>query len=112
VRAGKLRALAVTTASRSRAAPEIPTVAESGVPGYHATTWYALLAPARTPDPIVRTLHAASIKALRSQGVTEQLAAQGAEAVASSPEELRSFLRKEIEVWTRVIEKANIRPNT
>jgi tripartite-type tricarboxylate transporter receptor subunit TctC len=112
VRAGKLRALAVTTAARSRAAPEIPTVAESGVPGYQATTWYALLAPARTPGAIVRTVHVATVQVLRSPTVTEQLSAQGAEAVGNSPEALREFMQKQIEVWTRVIRQAHIRPNT
>ncbi|MGZ5151774.1 MAG: tripartite tricarboxylate transporter substrate binding protein [Burkholderiales bacterium] len=112
VRAGKLRALAVTTPARSRAAPEIPTVAESGVPGYQATTWYALLAPARTPSAIVIKVHTAAVEALRSPYVTEQLAAQGAEPVANSPEELRKFLQSEIEVWTQVIRQARIRPNT
>jgi tripartite-type tricarboxylate transporter receptor subunit TctC len=112
VRAGKLRALAVTTPARSRAAPEIPTVAESGVPGYQATTWYALLAPARTPGTIVSKVHAAAVEALHSSAVTEQLAAQGAEPVANSPEELRKFLQSQIEVWTQVIKQARIRPNT
>ena len=112
VRSGKLRGLAVTTRSRSRAAPEIPTVAESGVPGFQATTWYALLAPARTSPAIIKTLHAATVQALRSPAVTEQLVAQGAEPIGNSPDELRAFLQNEIEVWTKVIKQANIRPNT
>jgi len=112
VRSGKLRGLAVTTRSRSRAAPEIPTVAESGVPGFQATTWYALLAPAGTSPAIVRKLHAATVQALRSPAVTDPLVAQGAEPIANSPEELRAFLQNEIDVWTKVIRQANIRPNT
>ena len=112
VRSGKLRGLAVTTRSRSRAAPEIPTVAESGVPGFQATTWYALLAPARTSPAIIKTLHAATVQALRSPAVTEQLVAQGAEPIGNSPDELRAFLQNEIDVWTKVIKQANIRPNT
>ena len=112
VRSGKLRGLAVTTRSRSRAAPEIPTVAESGVPGFQATTWYALLAPAGTPPAIIKQLHAATVQALRSPAVADQLVAQGAEPIANSPDELRAFLQNEIEVWTKVIKQANIRPNT
>jgi tripartite-type tricarboxylate transporter receptor subunit TctC len=112
VRSGKLRGLAVTTRSRSRAAPEIPTVAESGVPGFQATTWYALLAPAGTPPAIIKQLHAATVQALRSPVVADQLVAQGAEPIGNSPDELRAFLQNEIEVWTKVIRQANIRPNT
>ncbi|MBI3937706.1 MAG: tripartite tricarboxylate transporter substrate binding protein [Betaproteobacteria bacterium] len=112
VRSGKLRGLAVTTRSRSRAAPEIPTVSESGIPGFRATTWYALLAPARTSPAIIKKLHGATVQALRSPAVTGQLVAQGAEPIANSPEELRTFLQTEIDVWTKVIEQAKIRPNT
>lgn len=112
VRSGKLRGLAVTTRARSRAAPEIPTVAESGVPGFQATTWYALLAPAGTSPAIVKKLHAEAVQALRSPAVTDRLVAQGAEPIANSPDELRAFLQNEIDVWTKVIRQANIRPNT
>jgi len=113
VRSGKLRGLAVTTASRSHAAPDIPTVAEAAsIPGYRASTWYALLAPARTPAPIVGKLHSTVKAALQSPAVTEQLAAQGAEPIASTPDELKRFLQNEIEVWTKVIKAANIKPNT
>ena len=113
VRSGKLRGLAVTTASRSHAAPDIPTVAEAAsIPGYRASTWYALLAPAGTPAPIVGRLHGTAKAALQSPAVTESLAAQGAEAIANTPDELRRFLQNEIEVWTKLIKVANIRPNT
>jgi tripartite-type tricarboxylate transporter receptor subunit TctC len=111
VRSGKLRALAVTTRSRSAAAPDIPTVAESGIPGFQATTWYALLAPAGTPPAIIERLHAETVQALRSPGVTDLLHAQGAEAIANSPQELRAFLENEIAVWTKVIRQANIHTN-
>ncbi|HSQ03551.1 MAG TPA: tripartite tricarboxylate transporter substrate binding protein, partial [Burkholderiales bacterium] len=112
VRSGKLRALAVTTRSRSSAAPDIPTVAESGIPGFQATTWYALLAPAGTSPAIIEKLHAVTVHVLRSPAVTDLLRAQGAEAIANSPQELRAFLENEIAVWTKVIRQANIRPNT
>jgi tripartite-type tricarboxylate transporter receptor subunit TctC len=87
-------------------------VAESGVPGFQATTWYALLAPAGTSPAIVRKLHTATVQALRSPAVTDPLVAQGAEPIANSPDEARAFLRNEIDVWTKVIRQANIRPNT
>jgi tripartite-type tricarboxylate transporter receptor subunit TctC len=111
VRSGKLRALAVTTRSRSRAAPDVPTVAESGIAGFHATTWYALLAPAGTSPAIIGRLHAETVQALRSPKVAGQLQAQGAEPIANTPAELRAFLENEIAVWTKVIRQANIRPS-
>lgn len=109
VKSGKLRALAMTGRSRSRATPEIPTVAEAGYAGYEATLWYALLAPARTPPPVIDTVHAQAVRVIRSQSVTEQLAAQGAEPVGNSPRELDAFLRTEIERWSKLIERAQIR---
>ncbi len=113
VRSGQLRGLAVTSAARSRAVPDIPTVAEAAqLPGFRASSWYALLAPARTPGDIVRRLNAAATQALRSPAVTEQLLAQGAEPIASTPVELDRFLRAEIETWTNVIRQAKVRPNT
>jgi tripartite-type tricarboxylate transporter receptor subunit TctC len=113
VRAGQLRGLAVTSIARSRAAADIPTVAEAAsLADYRASTWYALLAPARTPAPIVMKVHSAAMRALRSSAVTEQLLAQGAEPVASTPDQLRLFMQNEIDVWTKVIRQANIRPST
>ena len=113
VRSGQLRGLAVTTAARSRAAPEVPTVAEAAsLPGYRASTWYALFAPARTPAPIISTLHRVATQALKTPAVIEQLAAQGGEPIANTPDELRQFLQNEIDVWTRIIRQAGIKPNT
>ena len=111
VRSGQLRGLAVTTAARSRAAPDVPTVAEAAsLPGYRASTWYALLAPARTPAPVIHTLHRAATQALKNPTVVEQLAAQGGDAIAGTPDELRRFLQNEIDVWTKVIRQAGIKP--
>ena len=113
VRAGQLRGLAVTTAARSRAAPEVPTVAEAAsLPGYRASTWYALFAPARTPTPIISTLHRAATQALKAPAVVEQLAALGGDPIGNTPDELRQFLQNEIDVWTRIIRQAGIKPNT
>ncbi|MEO8442079.1 MAG: tripartite tricarboxylate transporter substrate binding protein [Betaproteobacteria bacterium] len=112
VRSGQLRGLAVTSAMRSRAVPDIPTVAEAvPLPGYRASSWYALLAPARTPPMIINKLHDAATQALRSPAIAEPLLAQGAEPIGNTPEELRQFLRTEIDMWTTVIRQANIRPN-
>jgi tripartite-type tricarboxylate transporter receptor subunit TctC len=113
VRSGQLRGLAVTTAMRSRAAPDIPTVAEAAqLPGFRASSWYALLAPARTAPAIVERLHGAATEALRSPAVSDQLLAQGAEPIGNSPAELRQFLRTEIDTWTTVIRQAKLKPNT
>jgi tripartite-type tricarboxylate transporter receptor subunit TctC len=113
VRSGQLRALAVTSARRSRAVPEIPTVAEAAqLPGFRASSWYALLAPARTSPAIINRLHAVATQVLRSPAMTEPLLAQGAEAIASTPAELRRFLDAEIEVWTSVIRQAKVKPGS
>jgi tripartite-type tricarboxylate transporter receptor subunit TctC len=108
VRSGKLKVLAVTTLKRSRAAPDVPTVAEAGLPGFNATTWYALLAPAGTSPAIVGKVHGAAVQALHSPQVVQQLSAQGAEAIANRPEELRAFLEEQIATWTKVMRQANI----
>jgi tripartite-type tricarboxylate transporter receptor subunit TctC len=110
IKAGKLRALAVTSAKRSGALPDIPTIAEAGLPGYDSTQWYGVLAPAGTPHEIVARLHAEIVRALRLPDVRERLAADGAEAVGSTPEEFAAFIQSEIEKWTAVARSAGIRP--
>jgi tripartite-type tricarboxylate transporter receptor subunit TctC len=109
IKAGKLRALAVTSAKRSEALPEVPTIAESGLPGYDSVQWYGVLAPAGTPREIVARLHAEIARALRAPDVRERLAADGAEPVGSSPEEFAAFIRSEIDKWARVASAAGIR---
>ncbi len=109
IKAGKLRALAVTSAKRSAAASELPTVVEAGVPGYVVTGWYGMFVPAATPAPVVATLHAATVKALRSRDVSERLSNEAAEIVASTPPQFAEFLKAEIAKWAGVIRKANIR---
>jgi tripartite-type tricarboxylate transporter receptor subunit TctC len=109
VRAGRLRALAMTGTTRSRAAPEIPTVAEAGYGAYQASLWYALLGPVKMPAPIVKRLHADAVAVIKSQDMTDQLMAQGAEPVGNNPQELELFMRSEIERWTKVIKQAQIR---
>ncbi|MDB5812769.1 MAG: hypothetical protein JWN94_4891 [Betaproteobacteria bacterium] len=112
IRAGKLRALAVTSAKRSAVAPELPTVSEAGVPGYVVTGWYGLFVPAATPAPVVATLHAGAVKAIKSKEVSERLSSEAAEIVGSSPREFADYLKAEINKWAAVIRKAQIKPES
>ena len=104
VKGGKLRALAVTTAKRSPALPDVPTIAESGVPGYEATSWFGLLAPAGTPPAIVGQLNAAILKALADPEVKKKLAEQGAEAHGETPAQFASFIQSETAKWGKVVQ--------
>lgn len=108
VKAGRLRALAVTGEKRSPAAPQLPTMLEAGYPGVVMTLWNALLAPAGTPPDIVAKLHAEVIKASRSQDVRDRLAAEGTEALTTTPGELTENLKSETARWAKVIKAANI----
>lgn len=109
VRAGKLRLLGVTGKARSAATPDVPTIAEAGVAGYEATLWYALLAPAGTPQATVSRLNAAMRKTLAFPDVRERFGKYGAETSASSPEEATAHIRQEIEKWRKVIKAAGIK---
>jgi tripartite-type tricarboxylate transporter receptor subunit TctC len=109
IRAGRIRAIAVTSARRANAAPDIPTVAESGVPGYEASSWFALLAPAGTPRTIVSRLNAEVLKALQMREVQESLTRQGMDPTGSTPAEADAYLKSEIAKWTRVVREAGIR---
>jgi tripartite-type tricarboxylate transporter receptor subunit TctC len=108
-RAGKLRALATTGPKRTPVAPEIPTVAESGVPGYEVTTFYGVSAPARTPRPIIDRLHAELVRALKAPDVRERLQGLGADPVGNTPEQYTAFMQNEIAKWTKVIRAAGIK---
>jgi tripartite-type tricarboxylate transporter receptor subunit TctC len=110
VKSGKLAAVAVTSAKRSPALPDAPTIAESGVPGYEASTWYGLLAPARTPAAAVARLHQATVKILADAALRGKLADQGFEPVGDSPEEFGAYIKSEIAKWGNVIRDAGIRP--
>jgi tripartite-type tricarboxylate transporter receptor subunit TctC len=109
-REGKLRALAVTSAKRSSAAPELPTVAESGFPGFEATTWIGLLAPANTPASTLTRLHTQTAKALALPDVRAKFADLGMEPVGGSPEELALVIRSDLPRWARVIKNSGARP--
>jgi tripartite-type tricarboxylate transporter receptor subunit TctC len=103
VRAGKLRALAVTTTKRSPAAPEVPTMGEAGVPGFDISNWFAYFAPAGTPSEVIGKLNAEINRALKLPDVKEKLASVGAEAVGTSPEELAKFVRAESDKFANLI---------
>ena len=110
VRAGKLRALAVTSATRAKVVPEIPTVAESGVPGYESVQWSGVLAPARTPRDIIALLNREMTAILRAPEARERLASESAEVIASSPEEFAKFIKSETTKWAKVARAAGIKP--
>jgi tripartite-type tricarboxylate transporter receptor subunit TctC len=109
VRAGQLRALAVTSAQRAPAAPEIPTVAESGLPGFETSTWFALVAPAGTPPDVLARLNAEVKRALAQADVKQRFAGLGMTAEDSTPEGLDAYIKSEIAKWTKVIKDADIK---
>jgi tripartite-type tricarboxylate transporter receptor subunit TctC len=108
IKAQRLRPLAVTGPQRAQAAPELPTVAESGVPGFAVTQWYGILAPAGTPRAIIERLNAEIVKVLRQAEVTSRLAGDGAEPVGSSPQQFAAHIKAERDKWARVIKQAGI----
>ena len=110
VKAGRLRALGVSTSKRSLAAPELPTIAESGLPGYESITWFALLAPTGTPRDIIARVNALVTKVGQTPEVRDRLLSQGVEPWISTPEDLGKFVRGEIVKWTKVIAMAGVKP--
>lgn len=109
VRAGKMKALAVSTAQRSALAPDVPTVAEAGVPGYELSVWFGVLAPAGTPREIVARLNSEIVKVLNSSDVKERFARQGVEVRTSTPEQFGEFVRAEVGRWAKVVKDAGIK---
>ena len=109
VRAGKMKALAVSTAQRSALAPDVPTVAEAGVPGYELAVWFGVLAPAGTPKDIINRLNAEIVKALNSADIKDRFAKQGVEVKTSTPEQFAEFLKSEVARWAKVVQEAGIR---
>ena len=109
VKSGRLKALAVTTLKRSAAAPELPTVAESGFPGFEITTWYGYLAPARTPASAIQRLNAETIKALNEPEVKNVFSAQGLDVVGNSPQEFAAMIKKDIAKYAEVIKASGAR---
>jgi tripartite-type tricarboxylate transporter receptor subunit TctC len=109
VKSGRLVALAVSSANRSPVMPGLATVAESGLPGFDVTNWFAVLAPAATPKPIVEKLHREIAKIVTSQEMRARFASQGAEPIGSTPEECVKHMRSELAKWSKVIREAGIR---
>ena len=109
VRAGKLRALAVTSAKRFSLLPDIPTITEAGVPGFDMSTWWGLVAPGAVSKDVVSRLHGETIKLLRQPDVKEKIAFVGAETVGNSPEEFGAYIRSERAKYARIVKDANIK---
>jgi len=110
VKAGRLRALAVTGAQRSTIVPDLPTIAESGVPGYAASGWFGVLAPAATPRSIVTRLNAVIVKGITNADARERLAALGGEVVANTPAEFAAYLRDDLAKWSKLIKAIGLKP--
>src|SRR5437879_7532980 len=110
VKSGKLAPVAVTSSRRSQALPDLPTTAEAGVPGYEASTWYGVLAPAHTPAAVIARLHENIVRILAVPETRARLADQGFEPVGNSPKEFGAYTKSEIAQWGKVIGEAGIRP--
>jgi tripartite-type tricarboxylate transporter receptor subunit TctC len=110
VRGGKATGLAVSTAARSPLAPDLPTMVESGVPGYDLSAWFAAFLPAKTPKPVVTRLRDALVAAVSDKAVQDRLLAAGIEPQSSTPEELKAFVEAEIKKWADIVKAAGIQP--
>ncbi|MET0540934.1 MAG: tripartite tricarboxylate transporter substrate binding protein [Variovorax sp.] len=111
IKAGKLRALAVGSAQRIAALPDVPTIAESGYKGFETSQWYGLLAPAGTPAPVVKRLQEESLKALHTGPVTERFASDSAVGVGDTPEQFGAFIAAQQKIWKEIVVKAGIKPD-
>lgn len=108
VNAGQIRLLAVTSTKRVASLPSVPTVAEAGVPGYEATSWYMVLAPAKTPAPVIKQIHAETVNALKAKDMLAMLEKGGTEPLGNTPAEASAFLKTEIARWGKVIRDAKV----
>ena len=109
VHSGKLRGLGVTTAKRTRAAPDLPTMAEAGLPGFEQSAWHGLLAPAGTPDAIINKLHYEVARLLRLPDVVERFGVQGIDVIGSTPAELAAFIKQDVTKYAKLVKTAGIR---
>lgn len=109
IKEGRIRALGVTTARRPKAIPDIPTIAEAGVPGYDSGVWYALLAPAATPRAIIDRLNRETIAVLNKPEFTKLLVEQAIDPIGSTPEELTQYIKREMDKWAKVVKEAGVR---
>ena len=109
IQANAIRPIALTGAARSSSLPDVPTMAEAGLPGYEFSTWWAIFAPASTPPATVAALNQQIVQAMRSREVTERMSKEGAEVIAGSPEQLGGFIRSEVTKWAEVIKATGIK---
>jgi tripartite-type tricarboxylate transporter receptor subunit TctC len=109
VKAGRLKGIAVTSAVRNKALPDLPTIAESGVPGYEVDAWFGLFAPARVPAPIIEKLHAEAVKALRAPEVVRRMEAEATDVVGNAPREFSAQVGAEYEKWRSLVIKAGLK---
>ena len=109
VKSGKLRALGVTTAKRTVAAPDLPTIAEAGLPGFEQSAWHGLLAPTGTPEPVIAKLNAEVNKLLRSADIVERFAVQGIDVIGGTPAEFAAFIRQDVAKYAKLVKTAGIK---
>jgi tripartite-type tricarboxylate transporter receptor subunit TctC len=109
IKAGRLRALAVTTVQRSASVPELPTVSEAGVPGFEAITWHGVVVPAATPRPLVERLNADIVRVLRMRDLRERLESLGAEVAPGTPQDFADYIAREIPKWAKVVKDSGAR---
>jgi tripartite-type tricarboxylate transporter receptor subunit TctC len=109
IKSNRVRALAVTGKTRTAALPDVPTVIESGVPGYVVSPWFGLLVPARTPQPVIATLHRETVKVLRSPALLERFATEGVDPVGDTPEHFAAYIKEEIVKWGKVVKDTGMR---
>jgi tripartite-type tricarboxylate transporter receptor subunit TctC len=110
IRQGRVRAIAVTGKQRASALPDVPTMAEAGLPGYEITSWYGLIAPAGTPDDIIGRLHGAMVKIISNPDIRQKILASGSEPATNTPAELQTMMRADIEKYARIIKAAGVEP--
>ena len=109
IQAGRLRALAVTTTKRSAVMPELPTIAEAALPGYDASVWFGVFAPAGTPRPVVDRLHGEILKALQTQDLKSRMVAMGTDVSGMGPDDFSAYVRKEIPKWANLVKAAGVK---
>jgi tripartite-type tricarboxylate transporter receptor subunit TctC len=110
VRSGRMRMLGVTTARRVPVVPDVPTIAEAGVPGYEAVQWWGLLVPAGTPADIIARLHKEAVAVMTTQSIRERFEREGMAVVAGTPQEFAAYIRSEAEKWAKIVKSAGIQP--
>jgi tripartite-type tricarboxylate transporter receptor subunit TctC len=110
IKSGKVKAIAVTSDQRSSALLDLPTIAESGLPGYSASTWYGLYAPKGTPNEIIETVHKALVEVLKNQSVKDQMLQRGFEVASTTPSQFATFIHSEIMKWAKVVKIAGLEP--